>query len=141
MLGVEPGSTQELKALNLLEELGAKRLVRSLKSSLDTKVSSAELSLSERRTVSCVRGIMAEAPLVLFDDPTTDLGRGASERRVRSVLDACKGRTVLATFSRHPPQGLFDRVIVLRNAKIIEDSESSLLTAESQEDMFEVKKI
>jgi len=135
------GSNQEQIALDLLEELGAKRLARSVNSGLDTKVGSTELSLSERKAIACARAILADTPLALFDDPTMDLGRAATERRIKSILLGCKGRTVVATFHRRPPYGLFDRVIVMRKAKIVDDSASELDTSESLEDMYEVKQL
>ncbi len=139
VIGVEPDSQQEETALRLLELLGARQLVRSLRSGLKTKVGSVELSLVERKAIACVRGAMSKAPLVLFDDLATDLKRGTATKRIRVILDACAGRTVLATFRRQPPAGLFDRVIVLRKGKVVADSAAAPLAEDSLENVYEVE--
>lgn len=122
VIGVEPGSEREAEAVRLLEALGAKRLVGSIEAGLETKLDSVELSSSERSAIAAVRAVMSDAPLVLFDDPTEHLGKAAALRWMGTVLDACAGRTVVASFSRQPPAGLFDRVIVIRKAKVVHDS-------------------
>jgi len=139
VLGVKVDTDQEQTALRLLELIGAKQLVRSTRDGLKSKVASTELSLLERKAIACVRGAMSEAPLVLFDDPATDLRRGATTKRIRVILDACAGRTVLATFRRRPPVGLFDRVVMLRKGRIVADSALAPLAEDSLEKVCEVQ--
>ncbi|MGI9012792.1 MAG: ATP-binding cassette domain-containing protein [Phycisphaerales bacterium] len=121
VLGLPPADERDAQAHALLTRLLGKKAVSSLQHGLDTKMDSQDLSLMQRRAVIAVRAVLSRATLLLFDDFSADMSASTSRKRWACVLDACAGRTVIATFRRKPPDALFDRAITLRNARIKSD--------------------
>jgi len=130
VLGVS--SAQKSEALEMLANIGASKLVRSLKAGLSTKVRSDELSFSERKAIGITRTALSDAPLLLFDLPTSNISSAKGiARRIEIIIDACPNQTVLMSFRHPPPTDAFDRLLVLRKGKVFEDSQAqSIMTNE-----------
>jgi thiol reductant ABC exporter CydC subunit len=89
--------------------------VETLPDGLDTLVGEdgARLSGGQRQRLIVARALLAEAPVLLLDEPTAHLDPRTAEALVRDVLDAADGRSVLLI--THRPEGLdlVDRVVTL----------------------------
>jgi ATP-binding cassette, subfamily C, bacterial CydC len=103
------------------ELLGALRQARleewaeSLPDGLDTLVGEEGMNLSggQRQRLVVARALLADAPVLILDEPTAHLDTRTAEELVRDVLDAAVGRSVILI--THRPEGLdlVDEVVSL----------------------------
>jgi len=89
--------------------------VATLPDGLDTLVGEdgRRLSGGQRQRLVVARALLADAPVLLLDEPTAHLDPLTAEALVRDVLDAADGKSVLLI--THRPEGLdlVDRVVTL----------------------------
>jgi ATP-binding cassette subfamily B protein len=97
--------------------------VESLPEGLDTRVGDRGVKLSggQRRRIAIARAFLKDAPILLLDEATAALD-SESEEAIREALGRLmRGRTVIAIAHRLATLRNFDRVVVLKAGKIIED--------------------
>jgi ATP-binding cassette subfamily B protein len=97
--------------------------VESLPDGLATMVGDRGVKLSggQRQRIAIARAFLKDAPILLLDEATAALD-GESEEAIREALGRLmRGRTVVAIAHRLATLRNFDRVVVLRDGKIIED--------------------
>jgi ABC-type multidrug transport system fused ATPase/permease subunit len=89
--------------------------VETLPDRLDTLVGEEgrELSGGQRQRIALARALLADAPVLVLDEPTSHLDPETAERMLDDVLDAADGRSVLLI--THRPEGLerMDEVVRL----------------------------
>ena len=80
-----------------------------------------KLSGGQRQRIAIARAILKAAPILLLDEATSALDT-ESELVVREALErATEGRTVIASAHRLSTVADFDRIIVLREGRILQD--------------------
>jgi len=80
-----------------------------------------KLSGGQRQRIAIARAFLKDAPILLLDEATAALD-SESEEAIREALSRLmRGRTVIAIAHRLATLRNFDRVVVLRAGKIIED--------------------
>jgi ATP-binding cassette subfamily B protein len=97
--------------------------VETLPEGLDTMVGDRGVKLSggQRQRIAIARAFLKDAPIVLLDEATASLD-SESEEAIREALSRLmRGRTVIAIAHRLATLRSFDRVVVLKAGKIIED--------------------
>ncbi|RZI39238.1 ATP-binding cassette domain-containing protein, partial [Herbaspirillum sp. HC18] len=97
--------------------------VESLPEGLDTMVGDRGVKMSggQRQRIAIARAFLKDAPILLLDEATAALD-SESEEAIREALSRLmRGRTVIAIAHRLATLRNFDRVVVLRHGKIIED--------------------
>ncbi|MHC4041987.1 ABC transporter ATP-binding protein [Bradyrhizobium sp. 23AC] len=97
--------------------------VESLPDGLDTMVGDRGVKMSggQRQRIAIARAFLKDAPILLLDEATAALD-SESEEAIREALSRLmRGRTVIAIAHRLATLRNFDRVVVLRAGKIIED--------------------
>jgi len=89
--------------------------VASLPEGLDTLVGEegTELSGGQRQRLTFARALVADAPVLLLDEPTAHVDADTAEELVRDVFSATRGKTVLLVTHRSEGLELADRVIRL----------------------------
>ena len=89
--------------------------VKTLPDGLDTLVGEEgrELSGGQRQRIALARALLADAPVLVLDEPTSHLDPATAEQLMEDVLDATAGRTMLLI--THRPEGLerMDEVVRL----------------------------
>jgi thiol reductant ABC exporter CydC subunit len=89
--------------------------VASLPQGLDTMTGEegAELSGGQRQRIAIARALLADAPILVLDEPTAHLDAETAQRLMADVLDATSGRSLLLI--THRPEGLdrMDQIITL----------------------------
>ena len=97
--------------------------VETLPEGLDTMVGDRGVKLSggQRQRIAIARAFLKDAPILLLDEATASLD-SESEEAIREALSRLmRGRTVVAIAHRLATLRHFDRVVMLRAGKIIED--------------------
>jgi ATP-binding cassette subfamily B protein len=97
--------------------------VETLPEGLDTMVGDRGVKLSggQRQRIAIARAFLKDAPIVLLDEATAALD-SESEEAIREALSRLmRGRTVIAIAHRLATLRNFDRVVVLKAGRIIED--------------------
>jgi ATP-binding cassette, subfamily B, bacterial len=97
--------------------------VEWLPEGLDTMVGDRGVKLSggQRQRIAIARAFLKDAPILLLDEATAALD-SESEEAIREALGRLmRGRTVIAIAHRLATLRNFDRVVVLKSGKIIED--------------------
>ena len=86
------------------------------------------LSVGQRQRVAIARALLKNPPILLLDEPTSALDN-ESERLVQAALvHLCRNRTTLIVAHRMSTIRNADRIVVLRDGKIVEmDSHARLL--------------
>jgi ATP-binding cassette subfamily B protein len=97
--------------------------VETLPEGLETMVGDRGVKLSggQRQRIAIARAFLKDAPILLLDEATAALD-SESEEVIREALGRLmRGRTVIAIAHRLATLRNFDRVIMLKAGKIIED--------------------
>lgn len=86
-----------------------------------------ELSFSERQLVAIARALASDPHFIVFDEPTASLGQ-AESRVVQDVIRALADNGAACAFISHRTAEIIetcDRVVVLRDGKIVETLDTS----------------
>ncbi|MGJ4929451.1 ABC transporter ATP-binding protein [Bradyrhizobium sp. HKCCYLS2038] len=97
--------------------------VETLPQGLQTMVGDRGVKLSggQRQRIAIARAFLKDAPILLLDEATAALD-SESEEAIREALSRLmRGRTVIAIAHRLATLRNFDRVVVLRAGRIVED--------------------
>jgi ATP-binding cassette subfamily B protein len=97
--------------------------VETLPEGLETMVGDRGVKFSggQRQRIAIARAFLKDAPILLLDEATAALD-SESEEAIREALGRLmRGRTVIAIAHRLATLRNFDRVVMLRSGKIIED--------------------
>ena len=116
-----PDASQE-EVLAAARAAYAYDFITAFPNGFNTVIGEAGLSLSggERQRIAIARAILKKAPLLILDEATASLDN-RSEREVQSALEALEqGKTTLVIAHRLSTVRNADRIIVLREGKIIE---------------------
>jgi ATP-binding cassette, subfamily C, bacterial CydC len=114
LLLARPGAS-EAELTSVLRRARLADWVASLPEGLDTIIGEEGMRLSggQRQRIVLARALLADAPVLVLDEPTAHLDTATAERLMDDVLDASAGRTVLLI--THRPEGLarMDEIVAL----------------------------
>jgi len=97
--------------------------IRALPDGIHTIVGDRAVKLSggQRQRIAIARALLKDAPILLLDEATSALD-SESEEQIRTALDyLMRGRTVIAIAHRLSTLRGFDRIIVMREGKVVQD--------------------
>jgi len=112
-------------------QANAWEFISQLPEGLDTRVGEggANLSGGQRQRLAIARAILADAPFLLFDEATSALDT-LSERLVQETIGKiCAGRTAIIIAHRLATVKDCDRIIVIKEGRIVQDGAYADLAA------------
>jgi ATP-binding cassette subfamily B protein len=97
--------------------------VEALPEGLDTMVGDRGVKLSggQRQRIAIARAFLKDAPILLLDEATASLDSESEEAIREALARLMRGRTVVAIAHRLATLRHFDRVVMLKGGRIIED--------------------
>jgi ABC-type multidrug transport system fused ATPase/permease subunit len=89
---------------------------------LDTWVgeSGHQISGGERQRLEIARAILKNAPILIFDEPTSNLDSENEKIILDTIMEISKNKSLLLITHRLVSMNKFDEIIVMRNGKIVE---------------------
>jgi ATP-binding cassette subfamily C protein CydD len=106
-------------------------VVRRLPQGLDTPLGEdgARLSGGERLRLALARAFVADAALVVLDEPTSQLDPGSETAVLCALAELAQGRTLLTISHRDAPLALHDRIVRLVDGRVVDVSTTEAATA------------
>jgi thiol reductant ABC exporter CydC subunit len=100
---------------DVLDRVRLAEWVAGLPDGIDTRVGEEgmELSGGQRQRVVLARALLADAPVLVLDEPTAHLDPATAEALMEDVLDAAEQRTVLLITHRREGLARMDEVVAL----------------------------
>lgn len=110
-----------------LEKAALAEEVRNMPEELDTQVGERGYSLSggQAQRLAIARAILADAPIMVFDEPTSHVDINSETAILRSLEKIGKGKTVLTIAHRRSALRDVDRILALQDGKLIDVSNTS----------------
>jgi len=126
-----PGATDE-EIIAATKAANADAFIGRLPLGYDTLVGERGVKLSggERQRVAIARAILADAPILIFDEATSSLDN-ETERDVQQAMDTVmKGRTTIIIAHRLSTIRDADRILVFDQGRIVEQGTHAVLSAQ-----------
>ncbi len=121
LLGGEQVSDARL--LHVLRLCGLDRLAAAHPQGLDMPLGEGGQALSggQRQWVALARALLAQAPVVLLDEPTSAMDMGFEKTLLERLRAELQGRTVVICTHRPGPLALAQRLLVLDAGRVVAD--------------------
>ncbi|MEO5333609.1 MAG: lipid A export permease/ATP-binding protein MsbA [Magnetococcus sp. YQC-5] len=131
--GRDDYTMEQLEAV--AEAANALEFIRELPEGFETMIGDRGVRLSggQRQRLSIARSLLKNAPILILDEATSSLD-SESERAVQEALERLmSGRTTLIIAHRLSTIRNADRIVVLKNARIVEEGTHEFLLAKNGE--------
>ncbi|MDR1033096.1 MAG: ABC transporter ATP-binding protein/permease, partial [Candidatus Nomurabacteria bacterium] len=109
--------------------------IKNLPNGMDTLVGERGVKLSggQRQRIAIARAILKDAPILVLDEATSALD-SESEKLIQDALQKLmKGRTSLVVAHRLSTVAGLDRIVVLKDGRVVEDGPHAKLVKSDQE--------
>lgn len=105
------------------------QFIKSLPQGYQTPVGELgdKLSGGERQRLALARALLIDAPLLLLDEPTSNLDVLNEKKVLKALAEACKGKTVLMVSHRPSTVAAADQIFVLEKGRIVERGKHGVL--------------
>ncbi|MFC0322019.1 cysteine/glutathione ABC transporter ATP-binding protein/permease CydC [Gallibacterium melopsittaci] len=96
------------------------------------------LSGGEQRRLGIARVLLSSASIILLDEPTEGLDRETERQVLALLLEYCQDKTVIMVTHRLTGLSQFDQVIVMDNAKLVEQGDFTQLSQTADSLLFKL---
>jgi ATP-binding cassette subfamily B protein len=116
---------------SVLEHIGALDLLAARPGGLDADVAErgANFSAGERQLIAFARALYRDAPILILDEATASIDSDTESRLQRALAKLLEGRTALVIAHRLSTIRSADRILVLRQGKLVEQGSHEALMA------------
>lgn len=116
---------------SVLERIGALDLLASRPGGLDADVGErgANFSAGERQLIAFARALYRDAPILILDEATASIDSDTESRLQRALAKLLEGRTALVIAHRLSTIRSADRILVLRQGRLVEEGSHEALMA------------
>ena len=116
---------------SVLERLGALDLLTTRPGGLDAPVGErgSNFSAGERQLIAFARALYRDAPILILDEATASIDSDTESRLQRALIELLKGRTALVIAHRLSTIRSADRILVLRQGRLVEEGTHETLMA------------
>ncbi|MEZ5081279.1 MAG: thiol reductant ABC exporter subunit CydC [Thermoleophilia bacterium] len=123
------------EVLDALRAVGLGPWLATLPDGIHTHVGDdgARVSGGQRQRIILARGILADPDLLIVDEPTTHLDHDGARAYVDDLLATRAGAALLMTTHRLSGLEAFDRIVVMRDGRIVESGTPGELVARGTE--------
>jgi ATP-binding cassette subfamily B protein len=125
------GEPDRARVKAVLERLGALDLLTARPGGLDAPVGErgANFSAGERQLIAFARALYRDAPILILDEATASIDSDTESRLERALVELLKGRTALVIAHRLSTIRSADRILVLRQGRLVEEGSHEALMA------------
>jgi ATP-binding cassette subfamily B protein len=115
----------------VLEHIGALDLLTARPGGLDADVGErgANFSAGERQLIAFARALYRDAPILILDEATASIDSDTESRLQRALAKLLEGRTALVIAHRLSTIRSADRILVLRQGRLVEEGSHETLMA------------
>lgn len=117
----KPNSNKE-QIIKAAEKANIHKFILSLANGYETQVGNNGVKLSggQRQRVSIARALLKDAPILILDEATSALDSKNEIMIQKSLKNVMKGKTALVIAHRLSTLRNMDRIVVIRNGKLVE---------------------
>ncbi len=114
--------TSDEEIVRLSEIYGLKEIFESLPDGLGTEVGEMGRNLSEgqRQAISVMRAFIRESPVVVLDEPTSQIDPYSEQIIIKALESYLKDKTLILITHRFSMVSLADRIVVIDQGKIVD---------------------
>lgn len=119
---IKPDASKD-KIIETAKKVQLHKEIEGFDNGYDTVVGERGVTLSggQRQRVAIARAILADPPIMIFDDPLSAVDTSTESAIIDAVRPALKDRTAIIIAHRVSIMTLCDRIVVLKDGKIAED--------------------
>ncbi len=117
----------------VLEQLGLRETVIKVGLDYDVGIGGKRLSGPQRQKLGLARALLKEPDLLIINEATAIMDGATQSKVLNAILDARRGRGLIWTLNRAAGARRFDRVLVMRNGRLVEQGSFSDLEGEGSE--------
>jgi len=133
--GKPDSSEQEIR--EVAKKVGIHQMIEALPEGYDAVLGERGCTLSggQRQCIAIARAMIKNAPIVILDEPTSGLDNLSAELVMRALEQLMEGKTTIIITHQLENARNMDRVIVLRNGRIVQEGHPSKILL--QDDLYQ----
>ncbi|WP_027359956.1 ABC transporter ATP-binding protein [Desulforegula conservatrix] len=122
---------EDSEIMNAARKAAIDTTIMELPEGLDTRVGEKGVLLSggQKQRVALARVFLRPAPIILLDDPISQVDAVSASMIMESIMEFAKGKTLIIVSHRLSALKISDRIIVMENGEITESGNHDELVA------------
>ena len=128
----KPGATEE-EIVEAAKKAQALDFINKMPQGFDSPVGErgGHLSVGQRQRIGIARAFLKNAPILLLDEPTSALDPSTESAIMGTIFELMRGRTTLIVTHRLTTVHGLDRIVVIKDGRIVEDGSGPELLAKN----------